>query len=116
MSPSFLLRSPKAAKGVGDRGRDPLGPVATLGDIPDMQITLSPYIEEPDLSGLPAGFADRARLDWVSVADLLRNGFVYPPHSILEEVKLVTNGFSPEQDMRSAPRIPFWLPQPGPSG
>ena len=113
MSPSFLLRSPKAAKGVGDRGRDPPGPVATLGDIPDMQITLSPYIEEPDLSGLPAGFADRARLDWVSVADLLRNGFVYPPHSILEEVKLVTNGFSPEQDMRCAPAFHFGFRNPG---
>ena len=29
-----------------------------------------------------------ARLDPVSVADLLRNAFVYPPHSIYEDVKL----------------------------
>jgi len=113
MSPSFLLRSPRAAKGAGDRGRDPPEPVATLGDIPDMQITLSPYIEEPDLSGLATGLANRARLDWVSVADLLRNGFVYPPHSILEEVKLVTNGFNPEQDMRCAPEFHFGFRNPG---
>lgn len=109
----FLLRSPpRAAKGAGDRGREPPGPVATPGDVPDMQITLSPYIEEPDLSILATGFVNRARLDWVSVADLLRNGFVYPPHSILEEVKLVTNGFNPEQDMRCAPAFHFGFRNP----
>lgn len=68
-----------------------------------MQITMSPYYGKPDLSGIAAG----AQVDPVSVADILRNAFVYPPHSILQGVKLVTFGFCPEQDMHSAPEFRF---------
>lgn len=70
-----------------------------------MQITMSPYYGKPDFSGLAGDGA--ARIDPVSVADLLRNAFVYPPHSIYEGIKLVTFGFSPEQDMRQAPDFHF---------
>ena len=69
-----------------------------------MQITMSPYYGKPDFSDIPA--APR-RIDAVSVADLLRNAFVYPPHSIYEDVKLVTFGFSPQNDMQVDPTFRF---------
>ncbi|AND69813.1 hypothetical protein ATSB10_23590 [Dyella thiooxydans] len=47
-------------------------------------------------------------LDEVSVADLLRNGFVYPPHSVYRDVKVAFTGFAPGQDLHAAPR--FHLP------
>lgn len=69
------------------------------------QIETSPYAGTPDLSPLARRRA--GRIDAVSVADLLRNSFVYPPHSILDEVKLVTPGFDARTDMRSAPSFRF---------
>lgn len=69
-----------------------------------VQITMSPYYGVPDFSPLADG--DR-KIDPVSVVDLLRNGFVYPPHSIFDGVKLVTFGFSPEDDMHVAPEFRF---------
>ena len=70
------------------------------------QITMSPYYGRPDFSSLspPDG---RSRLDLVSVADLLRNGFIYAPHSIFENVKLATFGFNPHQDMHGASQFRF---------
>ena len=53
-----------------------------------IQITMSPYYGRPDFSQLLEGLP--RPLDRVSVADLLRNGFVYPPHSVYEDVKVVT--------------------------
>lgn len=72
-----------------------------------MQITMSPYYGKPDFSGLAADGEASARVDPVSVADLLRNAFVYPPHSILQDVKLVTFGFCPQQDMQAQPQFRF---------
>ncbi|HEU0306531.1 MAG TPA: asparagine synthase-related protein, partial [Lysobacter sp.] len=69
------------------------------------QIETSPYEGTPDLSGLAS--RREGRIDAVSVADLLRNSFVYPPHSILEDVKLVTPGFDAGTDMREAPSFRF---------
>lgn len=69
------------------------------------QIETSPYAGTPDLSSLAGHRA--GRIDPVSVADLLRNSFVYPPHSILEDVKLVTPGFDAQTDMRSDPSFRF---------
>ena len=69
------------------------------------QIETSPYAGTPDLSSLASRRA--GHIDLVSVADLLRNSFVYPPHSILEEVKLVTPGFDAKTDMRAAPHFRF---------
>jgi hypothetical protein len=70
-----------------------------------IQITMSPYYGRPDFSALLEG--TRRRLDPVSVADLLRNGFVYPPHSVYEDVKVVTYGFSPLQDMHEQPEFRY---------
>lgn len=72
-----------------------------------LQITMSPYYGSPDFSRLTDTKAYRQRLDLVSVADLLRNGFVYPPHSIFEDVKLATFGFDPGNDLHDDPEFRF---------
>jgi hypothetical protein len=46
-------------------------------------------------------------LDLVSMADLLRNGFVYPPHSIYSNVKVASFGFDGKQDLYDHPRFHF---------
>ena len=71
-----------------------------------MQIQLSPYHGRPDFSGIEAASSSGA-IDAVSVADILRNAFVYPPHSILENVKLASFGFDAAQDMRAKPEFRF---------
>lgn len=72
---------------------------------PRLQIPMSPYYGCPDFSGLEQG--PQRRIDRVSVADLLRNAFVYPPHSVYEDVKVVTYGFSPLQDMHGRPEFHY---------
>ena len=52
------------------------------------------------------GSGDTA-LDPISIADLLRNGFVYPPHSIYSNVKVASLGFDGRQDMYDNPRFHF---------
>jgi hypothetical protein len=71
-----------------------------------IQLTMSPWYGVPDFTPMAAGAAER-RLDPVSIVDLLRNGFVYPPHSIFQDVKLVTFGFSPQEDMTGTPEFRF---------
>src|SRR5688572_2784926 len=70
-----------------------------------LQIPMSPYYGRPDFSALQRG--PKRRLDRVSIADLLRNGFVYPPHSVYEDVKVVTFGFNPLQDMHERPEFHY---------
>ncbi|WP_159015984.1 asparagine synthase-related protein [Cognatiluteimonas profundi] len=70
-----------------------------------MQIQLSPYHGRPDFTGIEA--SSSGDIDAVSVADILRNAFVYPPHSILENVKLASFGFDAGQDMRAGPEFRF---------
>lgn len=77
-----------------------------------LQIAASPYYGAPDFSALGRQAA-HAGLDPVSIADLLRNGFVYPPHSIFEEVKLATFGFDPRDDMHEAPEFRFAFHESG---
>ena len=73
-----------------------------------VQTTLSPYSgDSPDFAVIQTALASDSRIDLVSVADLLRNAFVYPPHSILRNVKLVTLGFDAAHDMHGAPRFRF---------
>lgn len=72
-----------------------------------VQITMSPYYGESDFSGLDCSSTRGARIDPVSLADLLRNGFVYSPHSIFEDIKLATFGFDPDHDMHLAPEFRF---------
>ena len=81
-----------------------------------MQITMSPYYGRPDFSGLAGPGAQDRRIDMLSVADILRNAFVYPPNSIYEDVKLVTFGFCPSQDMRTAPEFHFKFRDSGKRG
>lgn len=71
-----------------------------------MQITMSPYYGKPDFSNLGTD-GERGRIDPVSVADILRNAFVYPPHSIFEDIKLATFGFFPHHDMQAAPEFHY---------
>lgn len=67
-----------------------------------IQLIVSPFHGEADFSPL-ANHVVRGGLDPVSLADLLRNGFVYPPYSIYENVRLVSCGFDPAQDMFADP-------------
>src|SRR4249919_141647 len=90
-------------------------PPATAAAAPK-QITMSPYYGTPDFSGLSGSSAPARTLDLVSVADILRNAFVYPPHSIFHDVKLVTFGFSPAQDMHTAPEFHFKFRDSGKRG
>jgi hypothetical protein len=101
----------QTARTIGSAAPDGDAPGATLPPQADAsvrrheQIETSPYAGTPDLSSLARRRV--GHIDPVSVADLLRNSFVYPPHSILEDVKLVTPGFDAKTDMRGAPRFRF---------
>ena len=66
-----------------------------------LQIAMSPYYGATDFSALELN--PHREMDRVSLADLLRNGFVYPPHSVYANVKVVTYGFDPAQDMHARP-------------
>lgn len=74
---------------------------------PRRQITMSPYFGTPDFSSLAEHGAGHARIDSVSVADLLRNGFIYAPHSIYENVKLATFGFNPQHELHGGSQFHF---------
>ncbi|KQY55008.1 asparagine synthase C-terminal domain-containing protein [Lysobacter sp. Root494] len=60
------------------------------------QLLVSPFYGTPDVSHLQV---HSPSLDETSLADLLRNGFVYPPYSIYENVRLFSCGFDPSQDL-----------------
>lgn len=60
-----------------------------------IHIRTSPYAGEVDFSALDTAVAtDGASIDMVSLADLLRNSFVCPPHTIYNDVKSLTTGFA----------------------
>ena len=110
-SSSDSLRSTSLLAGALPALAEDLAPAGTLPEIgipapARVQLTMSPYYGRADFSAL-AGSAARGPMDLVSVADLLRNGFVYPPHSIFRDVKLVTFSFDPAQDMHGAPQFRF---------
>jgi hypothetical protein len=75
---------------------------------PRIKLRASPYGGEADFAPLPALGGGRP-LDPVSVADVLRNAFVYPPHTIYEGVRVSVIGFDPEHDLHTEPeyRFPF---------
>ena len=87
----------------------------------NIQIDTSPYLSEVDFSPVEGIQGDEVSIDPVSLADLLRNSFVYPPHSIYRNVKLAGTGFDPAQDMHAAPAYHYrfqsalarWRPAPG---
>lgn len=74
-----------------------------------IQINASPYQRGVDFSPLDELPPGSAALDLVSIADLLRNSFVYPPHSIYRDVKVAFSGFDPATDLHGHPvfRFPF---------
>ncbi|MEI7035747.1 asparagine synthase-related protein [Fulvimonas yonginensis] len=72
-----------------------------------IQIGLSPHAGEPDFSVLADHPGGASALDLVSISDLLRNSFVYPPHTIYKDVKVATTGFDPTQDLHESPRFHF---------
>lgn len=72
-----------------------------------IQILASSDSRQVDFSPLTDGARAPPALDHVSLADLLRNAFVYPPHSIYRDVKLAISGFEPGQDLHADPRFHF---------
>ncbi|WP_284319031.1 asparagine synthase-related protein [Dyella acidisoli] len=72
-----------------------------------IQLNASPYQEEVDFSPLDRLERGEASLDPVSIADLLRNTFVYPPHTIYRNAKVASSGFDPLQDMHDNPRFHY---------
>jgi len=80
---------------------------------PNRQITMSPYHGAPDFSSLVDGRNIDSALDRVSIADLLRNGFVYAPHSIFENLKLATFGFDAQRDLHRDMEFHFPFPDSG---
>lgn len=81
--------------------------IQNFANRPRIQLTTSPYQDEVDFSALEGLARGSAPLDLVSIADLLRNTFVYPPHSIYRDVKVASSGFDPEQDMHDHPQFHF---------
>jgi asparagine synthetase B (glutamine-hydrolysing) len=77
------------------------------------QITMSPYYGTTDFSPLTDDGAAAREIDTVSLADLLRNGFVYPPHSVFADVKVATFGFDPGHDLHATPVFRFGFPDSG---
>lgn len=77
-----------------------------------LQLSASPYAGSADFPAVRAFTRSHGALDPVSIADLLRNAFVYPPHSIYRDVKLASIGFDAvAQDLHAAPSYRF--PYPG---
>jgi hypothetical protein len=74
-----------------------------------IQLNASPYQRNVDFSPLNELEPGHAPLDLVSIADILRNTFVYPPHSIYRDVKVACTGFDPSSDLHRHPvfRFPF---------
>lgn len=73
---------------------------------PRVQINVSPHAGEADFSAI-GSHGGKTALDPVSIADLLRNGFVYPPHTIYPNVKTAITGFDPSQDLHADPVFHF---------
>jgi hypothetical protein len=94
----------------GDKLMEPVagdvGPLEAT-DERRIQINLCPRTSALDFSELAGHPGGIAALDRVSIGDLLRNSFVYPPHSIYRDVKVATTGFEPEQDLHRNPSFRF---------
>jgi hypothetical protein len=72
-----------------------------------IQVATSPYQREVDFSSVSEFALTKPPLDTISIADLLRNTFVYPPHTIYRDVKVAASGFNPKQDMYDHPQFHF---------
>lgn len=65
-----------------------------------IQLRMSPYYGEVDFAAVDLA-APGMVIDQVSLADIYRNAFVYPPYSIWKDVKLATIGFDPSSNLCS---------------
>lgn len=72
-----------------------------------IQLVATSDARRVDFSPLRAHPKGLGALDLVSLADLLRNAFVYPPHSIYRDVKLAISGFDASQDLHATPQFHF---------
>lgn len=72
-----------------------------------IQINTSPSLGEVDFSPLARHERSIGAIDRVSVADVLRNAFVYPPHTVYANVKIAATGFDPAQDMHNHPQFHY---------
>jgi hypothetical protein len=67
----------------------------------------SPHAGAVDFSVLETRRADSDAIDHVSLADLLRNAFVYPPHTVYRDVKNLGTGFAFQHDTEDEFRFHF---------
>ncbi len=117
---SFMPGTAVPALPAGAEGRRTSGPMIGQGQgaaaarrEERLQVVISPYYGRPDFTILDGDRTADLALDRVSVADLLRNGFVCAPHSIFRDVKVVTSGFDPTHDMHAAPEFRFMFRESG---
>lgn len=71
-----------------------------------VQFPFTPYHGMPDLAAIQAASVGR-EVDMVSIADLLRNAFIYPPNSTWDGLKLANFGFGPDGDVIKEPKFTF---------
>lgn len=82
-------------------------PAGTSTSVGRIQINAMRGADAVDFSSLENHVHSIESLDRVSIADLLRNAFVYPPHSIYRDVKFAISGFDPDQDLHRDPQFHF---------
>jgi len=82
-------------------------PDIALSPFKKIHIHTSPHGGEVDFSPLETPGAHHASIDMISLADVLRNGFVYPPHTIYNDVKNIATGFSFLPGVEDEPRFHF---------
>lgn len=75
--------------------------------IEKIHLRTSPYAGAADFSPLESRRTRIDAIDKVSLADLLRNAFVYPPHTIYRDVKNLATGFILPQKDTDEPRFHF---------
>ncbi|GAB2579557.1 hypothetical protein ISP15_00200 [Dyella jejuensis] len=89
-------------------GRGDFAHIETIGaGAQPTYLYTSPYAGDADFSPLETRRAESGPIDHVSLADLLRNAFVYPPHTIYRDVKNLATGFALQQDMGNELRFHF---------
>lgn len=84
-----------------------LSQVPAIGGSRRIQLVATRDARQVDFSQLREHARGLDVLDPVSIADLLRNAFVYPPHSIYRDVKLGISGFDATQDLHTTPEFHF---------
>lgn len=80
---------------------------APMDAIKRIQIDTCPNRGGIDFSALSGHDQTQDSIDLVSIADILRNAFVYPPHTIYTNVKIAATGFDANEDMHESPQFHF---------